>query len=218
VPVAERPAAARRLTLELVGSSDPRLAGSAARDLVGLGDGLALGAADAERLAAIAARPATPLGVRVALIAELERRKLVDGPARWAALARDARGDDRVPAIHAAGAHPSPPVTEALLAILRGDDPTAAEAAAVALGSPGNDAAVAALAAALRTGPPRLAGVSIRGLAGIGTPAARAALAQAAADHPDAGMRRRAAAELAKDAAQSARTPAPPAAAGPAPR
>jgi hypothetical protein len=211
VPPGEREAALRRLTLELVGSPWPRLSGSAVRDLVALGDALALPPAEAARLAAIAAKPATPLGVRIALTAELERRQLVDGAASWAALARDTRGPERAAAIHAAGAHPSPAVTEALVAILRGDDPPAAEAAAVALGSPGNDAAVPALTAALRGPDPRRAGLAVRGLAGVATPAARAALAQAAADHPDPLTRRRAAAELAKAAGETA-------GAGPRPR
>jgi hypothetical protein len=210
-PPAERLAALRALTLELVGSPVPRLATSATRDLALLGDELPLGPADARRLAAIAGDPAAPLAVRIGLLAELERRRLVDAPLRWAALVREARGAERMPAVHAAGAHPSAAVTDALVAVLRGADPFAAEAAAVALGSPGNDAAVAALAQALAGGPPRLRGTAIRGLAGIGTPPARAALAQAAADHPDPDTRRRAAAELARPRAE-ARSPseAPP--------
>jgi hypothetical protein len=204
---AERLAALRALTLELVGSPVPRLATSATRDLALLGDDLPLGPADARRLAAIADDPAAPLAVRIGLLAELERRRLVDAPPRWAALVREARGAERVPAVHAAGAHPSAAVRDALVAVLRGDDPFAAEAAAVALGSPGNDAAVAALAQALAGGPPRLRGTAIRGLAGIGTPPARAALAQAAADHPDPDTRRRAAAELVLPRAE-ARSPA----------
>lgn len=192
----QRSAALRALTLELVGSPVPRIATSAARDLVLLGDELWLAPADTRRLAAIAENPAAPLGVRVALLAELERRRLVDAAPRWAALVRESRGAERIPAVHAAGAHPSAEVTAALLEVLRGDDPFAAEAAAVALGSPGNDAAVPALARALAEGPPRLRGTAIRGLVGIGTPAARAALARAAADHPDPAARRLAAAAL----------------------
>jgi HEAT repeat protein len=194
----ERQAAFRGLTLELVASPVPRLASSALRDLLGLGDALAIGPKQAQRLAALVASPSTPIGVRVGLLAELERRGLVDAAPGWAALAREARGADRVAAIHAAGAHPSPAVTEALVARLRGDDAAAAEAAAVALGSPGNDAAVPALAQALAEGPPRLRGTAIRGLAGVATPAARAALAQAAAEHPDPQVRRRAAGEIEK--------------------
>lgn len=194
----DRRAALRALTLELVGSPVPRLATSAARDLALLGDELTLAPADARRLAAIAENPAAPLAVRIALLAELERRRLVDAPARWAALVRESRGAGRVPAVHAAGAHPSAEVTAALLEVLRGDDSFAAEAAAVALGSPGNDEAVPALAQALADGPPRLRGTAIRGLVGVDTPAARTALASAAAGHADPATRRQAAAALAR--------------------
>jgi HEAT repeat protein len=137
------------------------------------------------------------MGVRLGLLAELDRRgALEDAPARWVALLEGARGAERVAVIRALGAHPSPPVTAALVGELEGEDAAAAEAAAVALGVPGLAAAAAPLAAALADGPPRLRMAAIRGLGRVGTAGAREALADAAAGHPDPATRRRAEAEL----------------------
>jgi HEAT repeat protein len=72
-----------------------------------------------------------------------------------------------------------------------------AEAAAIALGNPGEANAVAPLAKALERSEPRVRMAAIRGLGGIGTPEARAVLDAAASSHADPATRRRAAAEAA---------------------
>jgi hypothetical protein len=138
----------------------------------------------------------TPIGVRVALLAELDRRGMVDGPARWVELLRTTRGHELQAVIRAAGAHHSAPTQAALLEILVGDDPGAAAAAAMALGAPGNHGVVAPLSRALSQGDERLRMASIRGLGRIATPSARAALEEAAGSHPDPATRRRARAEV----------------------
>jgi HEAT repeat protein len=87
-------------------------------------------------------------------------------------------------------------VTARLAQLLEGSDAAAAQAAAIALGTPGNASAVAPLSRALASGDARLRMAAIRGLGRIGSPEARRALEQAAEAHADADTRRRAAAEL----------------------
>lgn len=201
---AARREALRRITLALLASPDPRLAASALRDVVLAGEAL-LGPADTPALLDRVESPAVPMGVRLGLLAELDRRgALEDAPARWVALLEGARGPERVAVIRALGAHPSPPVTAALVAELEGEDAAAAEAAAVALGVPGLAAAVPPLAAALADGSSRLRMAAIRGLGRVGTAGAREALAEAADHHPDPATRRRAEAELRRLAAAAA--------------
>ncbi len=198
LPTEERLAALRRLTVKLLASPEARIAHSALLDLTRAPDAPLLVEDDLPALERVVASPQSPIGVRIGLLAELERRGLVEGPPRWAALLRDARGPDRVAVARAAGAHPSAPVTKALLALLEADDPLLVSTAAISLGAPGNDAAVAPLAKLLGSPESRVRMAAIRGLGGIGTDAARTALEGAAAEHPDPSTRRRAAAELAR--------------------
>ena len=110
----------------------------------------------------------------------------------------------------APSAHPSPPVTRELIRILEGDDAAAARVAAVALGTPGNQAAVAPLQRALEGDDARLRMAAIRGLGRIATPAARGVLESAASSHADPDTRRRARAEaslLARSIAPFASSP-----------
>jgi hypothetical protein len=192
----ERFAAFRRVTLAHLTSPEERIATSAAHDLLRAAEAPLVRAEDVPALEAIVASPETPIGVRLAILADLVRRGLVDAAPRFQALLRATRGHERVAAVHAAGAHPSPPVTGELARILAGEDAAAAEAAAVALGAPGHAASVPALAEALRDGPARLRLAAVRGLGGIATPEARGILAEAASSHPDPQTRRRAEAEL----------------------
>ena len=66
----------------------------------------------------------------------------------------------------------------------------------MALGAPGNRAAVGPLSSALAGGDARLRMAAIRGLGRIAVPESRRALESAAQSHADAATRRRAAAEL----------------------
>ena len=194
----ERHAALRKATFAQLSSSDPRLASSAVRDIALAEDPPLVTEADLPALDFVLASDSTAIGVRVALLAELERRKLLDGSPRWVALLRSTQGRDLRSVIAAAGTHPSPPVYAVLLEILAGGDADAAAAAAVSLGWPGNEQAVPALRASLASRDSRLRMASIRGLGRIATPSARKLLEEVAASHPDAGTRRRARAEAAR--------------------
>jgi hypothetical protein len=205
---AARIAALRRVTLELLASPEPRLAASALRDLVLASEALPLlRAEDLPRLEPLLADASVAIGVRSGLLAALERRGLVEGPPRWVALLRSAAPADRARAIRTAGAHPSPPVTAALVRLLDEEDAVAAAEAAVALGVPGHAAAAAPLAELLARDDVRLRMAAIRGLGGMATPAARAALEEAAASHPDPATRRRARAEVRRLAGRRSETP-----------
>jgi hypothetical protein len=193
-----RRAALRATTARLLASKDARLARSALRDLVAPGGEPLLGPAELPLVLPVVDSPEAPIGLRVGLLAELERRRLVDAPPRWAALLRSARGDDLAAVARASAAHPSPEVTGALLEVLAAQSGPAAESAAVALGVPGNRTALGALADALARGDARLRSAAVRGIGGVGGDDARALLERAGATHPDPATRRLAAAESAR--------------------
>lgn len=191
-----RPEAMHRITLELLAAPHPMLSSSALRDLVMASDASLLSARDLPVLEPLLGSPATSIGIRIGLLVELERRALVDGPPRWAKLLRTTTGKDRLAAVRASAAHPSEPVTAELRALLANDDHQLVSAAAVALGTPGNDAAVAPLAKLLASDDSRVRMAAIRGLGRVATPRARQVLMKTAAGHPDASTRRRARAEV----------------------
>ncbi len=188
-------AAWRELTFRLLRSRERRLAEAALGDLVTRGAELVT----PDSLPAVEPvidEPAVAIGIRLAVLVELERLGLVDGPLRWAALLKTTGPPDLRAVVRAAGAHPSAPVNRELIRLLAAAESEIAEAAAIALGVPGNHEAVAPLARALREGTPGLAMAAIRGLGRIATTAARAVLAEAAREHPVAAVRRRAGAEV----------------------
>jgi hypothetical protein len=206
---AARREAFRRATLAHLASPEERVAFSALRDLVFAGAAPVVGADDVAALAAVVDDAQRPVAFRLALLAELERRALLDGSARRVAWLRSAQGAARVAVARACGADTDPEVTAALAALAggagggSGAEPAtvprhaaAAEAAVLALGTPGRAGAEPALATALAGPSPRLRMAAIRALGRLATPAARAALAGAAATHPDPATRRRAEAEL----------------------
>jgi hypothetical protein len=195
-----RLAALRQATRDLLTSGDARLAASALRDLVLTPDAPLITSADLPALLPLLDDPGTAMGVRAGLLAELERRRLVEGADGWLRLlASGPAPRDRVTAIRAAAASSgAEPVRARLIALVSDPDEEVAAAAASAIGRPGDAAAVAPLAAALGSGSARVRMGAIRGLGRIESPDAVRVLEAAAASHPDAATRRRAAAELRK--------------------
>jgi hypothetical protein len=191
-----RAAGLRRLTLELLRSDEPRLAASALRDLVRSNSAPLVAREDLPQLTPLLEDARAPVGLRAGLLAELERRGLLQGDGHWVRLLETARIADRPAAIRAAGAHPSPAVTARLVQLLAAGDAASAEAAAMALGAPGNRAAIEPLSSALAQGDARLRMAAIRGLGRIALPESRRVLESAAQSHADVATRRRAAAEL----------------------
>jgi hypothetical protein len=203
----ERLLALRRATLGLLTSGDARLAGSALRDLVMAPTLPFITAADVPVLEKVLGDPHTSMGVRVGLLNELERRRLVAGPPLWLELL-EAEGPsaDRVTAIRGSAASMSDPVRARLIALLSDLDENVAAAAAIGLGVRNNKAAVAPLATALSRDSTRVRMAAIRGLGGIATPEALLALEVTAGSHPDPATKRRARAEVRK---RAAKTPVP---------
>jgi hypothetical protein len=139
------------------------------------------------------------MGVRAGLLAELERRGLVDAPPRWLRLlAPGAPAADRVTAVRAAAASRDGRVRARLVELLADPDARVAAAAAAALGAYDEPASVAPLAQALSHGAREVRMAAIRGLGRSTSPEAERALERAALSHPDPETRRRAAAELRK--------------------
>jgi len=182
----------RALSLDLMKSGEPLLVTAVLRDLAPGRDAGALTLADLPNLVPLIESSRVPIGTRIALVAELERRGLVFGPARWVRLLRTSQGADLLAVIRATGEHPSAGVDDYLIPLLAGPDVTIATAAAGALGVPGNVDAVRPLAACLGRPDESLRLTALRSLARIGTQGARQAIELVAARHPDRALRARA--------------------------
>ena len=207
----ERVVLIRGATLDLLTSGDSQLGASALASLVLTPDAELVTKADLPRLEKLLANQSVSIGFRAGLVAELERRGLVDGSVYWLTLLQNASPEEQPAAIRAAGVHPSEQVNAFLVELLV--DPNSkteiAAEAAMALGASQNVAMVEPLADALMRGEPRLSNAAIRALGQIGGPEAREALEHAARTHPDSATRRRAAAKLRSGEALSARSEAP---------
>jgi hypothetical protein len=205
--------ALRGVTLALLGSGDAGLAASVLGDLVAAPDAPFVTPADRPALEAILDDPRTTQGVRVALLAELERRGLLaggspSGEERWLALLQDAGPSaDLVVAIRAAGQDARPAVRARLLALLSSERDDVAAAAASSLGRSGDASTVVALAASLEHPSSRVRQAAIRGLGRTRTAAALQVLEEVGASHPDPATRRLAAAEARKRHVQAAAPP-----------
>lgn len=202
---AARLASLQRATLALLASGDPRLAASALRDLVLAPRVPLVRAQDLAVLESVLDDPNASMGVRAGLLAELERRGLLDAPPRWLRLlSAGASTPDRVTAIRAAAASRDARVRARMVELLADPDVHVAAAAASALGAWDDPVAVAPLARALSHESATVRMAAIRGLGRITSADATRALEGVAHSHPDAETRRRAAAELKK---RSARAP-----------
>jgi hypothetical protein len=189
-------AALGRVTVQMLSSGEGRIASLALRDLTLAGDMPLLAAADAPALLALVDDPARPAALRVGLLMELERRKLVPVGARWAELLRTARPADRTTIVRATASRWFvPEVTAELVGVLERSEGETAVAAARALGGEGNEAAVPALVAAVRREPAELRYVALGSLRRVASAAAREEISRAATSHPDAETRRVAATE-----------------------
>ncbi len=182
----------RALSLELMKSGQPILVTSILRDLAPGGDAGALTVADLPTMVPMIESPRVPIGTRIALVAELERRSLIFGPARWVRLLRTSQGSDLLAVIRAVGEHPSAGVNDQLIRMLGDPDVQVATTTATALGVPGNVDAVRPLAASLGRPDRELRLAALRSLARIGTQSARQAIEFVAARHPDPELRARA--------------------------
>jgi hypothetical protein len=184
-----RAEALRRHTLALLASNQPIVVASVMRDFAPGGDAAALTVADLPALVPLIESSRTPIGTRIAIVAELERRGLVFGPARWVRLLRTSRGADLLAVINAVREHPSAGANAHLVQLLDARDLAVATAAAAALGVPGNVQAVRALATCLGRDDAQLQAAALASLRRIGTQSARQALELVAAKHPDPVVR-----------------------------
>ncbi|MCK6593407.1 MAG: HEAT repeat domain-containing protein [Polyangiaceae bacterium] len=199
-PSETRGDALRRITLSLLTSSEPRLASFALKDLVLAGaDPSAdpkVTADDLPALLAVLEDPSRALSLRVGLLGELERRKLVEGAPRWVKLLKESPAAELSTVARIAGRRAYPEVTAELVRWMEGTDPQAATAAAAALGAPGNEAAVDPLGRAVWGSDAKLRWAAIQSLGRIASEPARAVLKRAASEHPDAETRRAAQTEI----------------------
>jgi hypothetical protein len=203
----ERVRLIQRATLDLLTSGDAALATAALASLVLTPDAALVTRADLPRLEKALADPTLSVGFRAGLIAELDRRGLVDGQERRLALLREATPAERPMAIRATATQASEGIKLYWLAQLADPDAGTEVKAecAIALGSSRDPRAVGALTSALSSDEPRVRNAAIRGLGRVGSPEARQAIEHAARTHPDPATRKRALAEARAREARSAR-------------
>jgi hypothetical protein len=204
----KRVALIRRATLDLLTSGDAQLANSALANLVITPQAALITKHDLPRLEALLSDTTKSIGLRAGLIAELDRRGLIDGPAHWLALLKNAPPSDLPPAIRASGPRASEVVRAFLRELLTSPDtaPEVAAEAAIALGASRDPNAIDALSVALSRKSPRLRFAAIRALGQIGSENAKRELERAAATHPDPATQRRAIAELRSVTARNRRS------------
>jgi len=199
VAAADRPEAGeesrRRATLLLLGSKDADLAASAIRELAVAAPGTLMAPADLPVLLGIVEDPQSSMGVRCALLAELERSRLVLGTPYWIELLATPDTKDRITAIRAAGARAQPVLQAPIAVLLHDPNADVAAAAALALHHAGDESRLA-FALTHDVGKVRIA--AIRSLGRIDTPTAERTLQAAANEHADPETRRRARSELDK--------------------
>jgi HEAT repeat protein len=199
-PAEKQRDALRRTTLRLLTSSEPRLASFALKDLALSSAGERadplVTVEDLPALLAVLDDPSRPLSLRVGLLSELDRRKLVEGGERWVKLLKAAPPAELSTVARVAGRRALPEVTAELVHLMNGENEQAAKAAAAALGVAGNEAAVEPLGRAVWGANEKIRWAAVQSLGRIGSPAARAALSKAATDHPDAETRRAAQTEI----------------------
>jgi hypothetical protein len=184
---APEPAALGRVTLSWLASPEPKIASFALRDLVLAGPLPVVTAADLPALVSIVDDASRPITLRIGVLLEIERRKLVEIGPRWVPLLRGAATPaDRVAVIRAAGSRWfHAPLTAQLVTLIGDADPDVAAAAARAVGGEGNEAAVEALGRAVNGERAELRWAALGSLRRIGTPSARAHIERAAASHAD---------------------------------
>jgi hypothetical protein len=192
----EQTRAIGQVTLKLLGSKEPKLAAFALRDLALAGSAPLITEADLPELDRLIGDASRPIGVRVALLIELDRRKLVDAVPRWVRLLRETRAAELPDVARGAGKSAHPDVTRELVRWMEGGDRQAAAAAAEALGSRNHPTAVEPLTRALASDDGPLRRAALRSLGKIASPEARMALKHAAESHPDPDTRRLARTEL----------------------
>ena len=200
----------RAITARLILSGDARLAAGAVQDFAVVPGLPLLATEDVPVLVEKVVRSEeAPVSVRTALLTELGRRKMVDAAPLWVGLMRTTPKPDRQQVVRAAGRHPAPTVDAALLELLAGSDAELAEAAALALATPGHAGTIEPLGRAALRPEPRVRRAAIRALGSVGSEAALAELRSLAASHTDPDLRRRANAEVLKRKGSSATGVAP---------
>ena len=195
----ERVAIIRGATLDLLTSGDDRLASAALASLVMAPTAAWVGKADLPRLEALLDDPDASIGFRAGLIAELDRRGLIEGEARRVALLRRANAETLPSAIRALGATPGAAVSRFLMQQLEAEQasPAAVAAeAAIALGRSSSPGAAEMLSRALERPEARVRNAAIRGLGLLNSEAAERVLRAAAESHADPVTQRRARAAL----------------------
>ena len=205
----ERVELIRTATLALLTSRESRLASSALASLVLSPHAKWITADDLPRLHSTLSDAANPIGFRVGLIDELERRGLVAGDPERLTLLRTAEPGALPATIRAVGPRAGPAVKVFLLELVGPESkarPEVMAEAAIALGTTRDPRALDALGVALAHPEARVRNAAIRGLGLFGTPEADSILSKVGQEHPDLETRRRARAEAEKSHVRGARS------------
>lgn len=193
----DRKEAFRTTTIGLLSADQPRLAAFALRDLLNAQDALAILPEDLPKLEQLIENKKHSIALRTALLSELSRRQLIQSDTAWLNLLNNTSAPDLATVTKSLPKPLSAALTAELERLLTAPSPEAVKAATLALGSPGNESALAPLLTALEASDqPSVKLALVEAIARIGSPSAQQKLQEIARQHPDANLRRSAQTEL----------------------
>lgn len=193
----DRKEAFRTTTLGLLSADQPRLAAFALRDLLSAQDALAILPEDLPKLEQLIENKKHSIALRTALLSELSRRQLIQSDTAWLNLLNNTSAPDLATVTKSLPKPLSAALAAELERLLVAPSPEAIKAAALALGSPANESALAPLLTALgASDQPSVRLALVEAIARIGSPSAQQKLQEIARQHPDADLRRSAQTEL----------------------
>lgn len=196
-PEPEAREAFRRATLSLLQSEQPRVAAFALRDLL-LSQGPSLiHPEDIPALEALIENTKYSIALRTALLAELERKHLLDTAPHWLKLLQSTPPANIATVTKSLPKPLRPELRRELDRLLSGPSPDAIKAAAAALGTPGDDTALDALGRALASASdPGVRQALVESIGKMASPSAQLKLKEIASTHEDQNLRRSAQTEL----------------------
>jgi len=187
-----------RVSITMLANGEPKLSQMALRDLTLAGTSAIISEYDVPWLLRVVRDASRPAMLRVGVLSELERRKLVPVGSHWVALLDSVAPNERSTVISGAKSRWFvPEVNAVLVSLVDRGTPDEAISAARAVGAAGNDAAIDALERAVKREPAELRYAALSSLRRINSNRARDKLAGFAQSHPDAITRKMAANELA---------------------
>jgi hypothetical protein len=179
----------KQIILRMLASNSQDMTESALLDWENIGHGFQLSDEDVEQLLALTRDPEKQISLRLAILRALSRRNLVSEEA-WVYLLKHEDNEDLLQVLRSTQGYENTDFMGYLIALLDHPSGSLAEGAARALGHPAYAGAEPSLKSLLNSDNLRLNYAAVSALLGIDSQEARALVQDAAANHPNAKVRR----------------------------